>query len=394
MSEQEEDFAALFAASEKARKFSRGQMVEGTIVAIGPKVAFIDIGGKGEAELDVAELKDDEGDITANVGDRITAKVVSTSGGITVSRKGVRNAATQRELEDAFQNGLAVEGKVIQEVKGGYEVRVAGERAFCPFSQMDIMRAANAAIYVGQVSPFRIIEYKNGGKDIVLSRRKLLEEQQRAEAEQVRKSIVPGAVLDGRVASVLDFGAFVELGGGIQGLVHVSEMSWTRVPSANAVVAPGDQLTVKVVRVDEATGKISLSMKQLIEQPAAPPTAHAPAAPDPIKAGEVISGKVERHERFGVFITVAPGRTGLMPLSESGVDRDSDIAKAFPIGSDVEVAVLEVDQAGRRIRLSKKAVIHRREQAELRDYESRQAASAPSSGGSLADKLREALGKK
>ena len=274
------------------------------------------------------------------------------------------------------------------------EVRVAGERGFCPFSQMDVMRAANPAIYVGQVYPFRIIEYNNGGKDIVLSRRKLLEAQQRAEAEQVRKSIVPGAVLDGRVTSVLDFGAFVELGGGIQGLVQVSEMSWTRVPSANAVVAPGDQVSVKVVRVDEASGKISLSMKQLMEPPAAPAPSATPAAPDPITPGEVITGKVERHERFGVFITVAPGRTGLMPLSESGVDRDADVAKAFPIGSDVEVAVLEVDQAGRRIRLSKKAVIHQREQAELREYESRQAAAPASSVGSLADKLREALGQK
>ena len=234
------------------------------------------------------------------------------------------------------------------------------------------------------------LEYNNGGKDIVLSRRKLLEAQQRAEAEQVRKSIVPGAVLDGRVTSVLDFGAFVELGGGIQGLVQVSEMSWTRVPSANAVVAPGDQVSVKVVRVDEASGKISLSMKQLMEPPAAPAPSATPAAPDPITPGEVVTGKVERHERFGVFITVAPGRTGLMPLSESGVDRDADVAKAFPIGSDVEVAVLEVDQAGRRIRLSKKAVIHQREQAELREYESRQAAAPASSVGSLADKLREA----
>src|SRR5881394_2778930 len=121
MRTMEEDFAAMFEASAKARQFARGQMVEGKIVAFGPKVAFVDIGGKGEAEIDLAELKDADGDVEVSVGDRITAKVGSTSGVVVLSRKGVRNAATQRELEDAFRSGMAVEGKVGHVVKGGYE---------------------------------------------------------------------------------------------------------------------------------------------------------------------------------------------------------------------------------------------------------------------------------
>jgi ribosomal protein S1 len=145
VSDQEEDFATMFEASVKARQFSRGQTIEGTIVAIGPKVAFVNVGGKGEAEIDVNELKDADGDIEVSPGDRISAMVVSTSGGIVLSRKGVRNAATQRELEDAFRAGLAVEGKVAQVVKGGYEVRVARERAFCPLSQIDIVRTDDPA---------------------------------------------------------------------------------------------------------------------------------------------------------------------------------------------------------------------------------------------------------
>ncbi len=153
----------MFEASIKARQFTRGQTVDGTIVAIGPKVGFVNIGGKGEAEIDVAELKDADGDIEVSVGDRITAMVVSTSGGIVLSRKGVRNAATQRELEDAFQSGLAVDGKVVQPVKGGYEVRIARERAFCPLSQIDIARTTDPAVHVGQVYAFKVIEYKNGG---------------------------------------------------------------------------------------------------------------------------------------------------------------------------------------------------------------------------------------
>ena len=226
-----------------------------------------------------------------SVGDRIQAMVVSTSGGIVLSRKGVRNAATQRELEDAFQAGLAVEGKVVSAVKGGYEVRIARERAFCPLSQIDIARTADPAVHEGQVYAFRIIEYKDGGKDVVVSRRKHLEEEQRASAADVRKSIVPGAVLTGRVVSVPDFGAFVDLGGGIQGLLHVSEMSWSRVTNPSEVVAPGDQITVKVLRVDEATQKISLGLKQLLDDP------WATVATD-LRGGPGAHGP--RHARGGV----------------------------------------------------------------------------------------------
>src|ERR1051325_3464947 len=175
----------MFEASEKARQFDRGQTIEGTIVAIGPKVAFINVGGKGEAEIDVAELKDADGDIEVSVGDRIQAMVVATGGGIVLSRKGVRNPATLRQIEEAFRAGLAVEGKVAQAVKGGYEVRIARERAFCPLSQIDIVRTTDPAVHVGRTYAFRVIEYKDGGKNVVLSRRKHLEEQQRASAEDV-----------------------------------------------------------------------------------------------------------------------------------------------------------------------------------------------------------------
>ena len=383
MSEQEEDFATMFEASVKARQFKRGEAIEGTIVAIGPKVALVNIGGKGEAELDVAELKDHEGDIEVSVGDRISAMVVSTSGGIVLSRKGVRNAASQRELEDAYHAGFAVEARVVQEVKGGYEVRVARERAFCPLSQIDIVRTTDTAAHVGQTYRFKIIEYKDGGKDLVVSRRKQLEEEQRASAADVRKSIVPGAVITGRVVSVPDFGAFVDLGG-VQGLLHVSEMSWTRVNNPSEVVAPGDQITVRVLRVDDANGKIALGLKQLQDDPWTTLAAK-------YQAGQVRTGRVTRLADFGAFVELEPGVTGLMPFAESGADRNADMRKAFPIGSDLEVVVLEVDVAARRIRLSKKAVAEQLEQAEVRDYAARPDAEPSASMGSIADKLRDAL---
>ena len=474
MSEQEEDFATMFAASAAARRFERGQTIDGTIVALGPEVALVSVGGKSEAQIDIAELKDEDGDIEVSIGDRIQAVVVSTSGGIMLSRKGVRNAATQRELENAFRDGLAVEGRVESVNKGGYEIRIARARAFCPLSQIDIVRTADPAVHVGKTYTFRIIEYKDGGKSVVVSRRKHLEEEQRASADAARVSIVAGAVLPGRVVSVRDFGAFVDLGGGIQGLLHVSEMSWSRVTTPGEVVAAGDQITVKVLRVDEGTGKISLGLKQLQDDPwstvgtnyevgqvrtgrvtrvadfgafielepgieaLAHASSFAPAsrpggwtqsvpvattaafeilsvdiaqkrigvalveegssraagatAPQGALApGTIVTGKVERHERFGVFVFLSPGRTGLMPFSETGLDRDADMAKAFPIGSEVEVAVLEADASGRRIRVSRKAVAQQREQAELREYAARPDATPSAPLGSLADKLRDAL---
>lgn len=151
MTEPEEDFATLFAASIQAKRFERGQTIEGTIVAIGKDVAFVNVGGKGEAQLDVDELKDAEGVLEVAVGDRIEAMVVSNDGGLTLSRKLARGAATLRKLEDAFRAGLPVEGRIERVVKGGYEVRIGGQRAFCPISQVDTVRTAAPEAHQGQV---------------------------------------------------------------------------------------------------------------------------------------------------------------------------------------------------------------------------------------------------
>ncbi|MEO8679389.1 MAG: S1 RNA-binding domain-containing protein [Vicinamibacterales bacterium] len=466
----EEDFATMFEASVKARRFKRGQNVEGTIVSIGPEVAFVNVGGKGEAEIAIEELRDADGALEVAVGDRIQATVVSTDGSLTLSRKLQRGAATNRQLDDAFRAGLPVEGKIEKVVKGGYEVRIGGARGFCPMSQIDSIRTADPETHVGRVYAFRIIEFKNDGKDLVLSRRALLEDEQAANAVETRKAIVAGAVLTGRVVSVRDFGAFIDLGG-VQGLLHISEMAWSRVADASQVLSPGQEITVKVLRVEGE--KIALGLKQLGADPWSmiqstcevgqvrtgritrladfgafvelepgieglahastfPPTGRADGWTKAVSVGMVapfeilsidpekkriglalvpegsaragtasaqsaivpgvrIMGKVERHETFGVFVFLASGRTGLMPLSETGLARETDVAKAFPIGSDVEVVVLEADPSGRRIRVSKKAVQDAAEAEELRDYKSRAEVSSPGSMGSLADKLRGAL---
>ena len=152
---EEEDFAAMFEASVKTKHFSRGQTIEGTIVAIGPDTSLVNVGGKGEAVIETADLKDHEGDLEVGVGDRIQAVVVGTTKGITLSRKGIKGSASLRQLEDAYEARLSVEGKVEGEVKGGYEVRIAGQRGFCPFSQIDTIRTSDASQHVGQRSEER-----------------------------------------------------------------------------------------------------------------------------------------------------------------------------------------------------------------------------------------------
>jgi small subunit ribosomal protein S1 len=382
LSESSEDFAAMFEASLTAKRIEKGQTIEGTIVAIGPDVAFVNVGGKGEATIDLGELKDADGKLEAAVGDRIQATVVSTTGGLTLSRRLIRGAATARQLEDAFHTGLPVEGKVEKSVKGGYEVRIAGLRAFCPFSQIDTART-DPSVHEGQVYEFRIIEFKDGGKDLVVSRRMLLEETQRANAAEVRESIVPGAVITGRVASVRDFGAFVDLGGGVQGLLHVSEMGWSRVSDASQVVEPGKEITVKVLRVDEEKKKISLGLKQLSEDPwLRVQTAY--------KVGEQRTGRITRVAEFGAFVELEPGIEALAHVSTfPPAGRSREWTALVPPGTTALFEILSVDVDKKRIGV--KMVVDAHEAEDVRAYAERENPVPEEGFGSLADKLRGAL---
>jgi small subunit ribosomal protein S1 len=389
VSEPDEDFAAMFEASLQAKRIGRGQTIDGTIVAIGPEVALVDVGSKGEAAIEIAELKDADGNLEVAVGDRIQATVVSTVGGLTLSRKLVRGAATQRQLEEAYRTGLPVEGKVEKAVKGGYEVRLAGQRGFCPFSQIDIVRTEPPA-HEGRVYSFRIIEYKEGGRNLVVSRRALLEEEQRVSAAELRRSLAVGAVITGRVTSVRDFGAFVDLGGGVQGLLHVSEMGWSRVQDTSQVVKAGDQITVKVLRLDEGQQKISLGLKQLTADPWS-------KVLDTYEVGQVVSGRVTRVAEFGAFVELEPGVEALAHVSTfAPTGRSEEWSKTVAAGTTAAVEILSIDLDKKRIgvALVPEGSSRGRIPATAADdaAQSSEPAEREDAGfGSLADKLRGAL---
>ena len=441
-----EDFATLFAREAARTRLEVGQVVKGRVIQIGAESVFVDVGGKGEAWIERAELTDDDGRLTVGVGDEIEATVVSTREDVRLSFK-VRQGAQAREaLAVAAETGVPVEGKVAAVIKGGYEVTVAGLRAFCPFSQMELRRVDTAEEYVGRVLEFRIMRFGDNGRNIVLSRRQLLEEQAAIAAEETRKKIAPGAVLAGTVSSLADFGAFVDLGG-VQGLVPLSELSHSRAGKPSDRLRVGDAVTVKVLRVDPEKGKLTLSLKALEGDPwigvagqlrerqvvrgravratefgifvellpgvdgllhqseiprhkqgalreAAANTAEIDVmivsidrekrrvglalAPDDAVAGEqvesavavgkVLTGTVDRIETFGVFVRVGPGQTGLVPNAELGTTRGADHRKAFPPGSELKVLVLSIEEGGRRIRLSHAKALAHEEQAEAQSY--------------------------
>ncbi len=267
VTEPEEDFATLFEASIQAKRFERGQTIEGTIVAIGREVAFVNVGGKGEAQLDIDELKDADGALEVAVGDRIEAMVVSTDGGLTLSRKLARGAASLRQLEDAFRAGLPVEGRIERVVKGGYEVRIGGQRGFCPMSQIDTVRTAAPEAHQGQVYAFRIIEFKEGGKELV--RLAARAAGGRAEGQCRRGPAVDRGRCGADRSRDLGPGVRRLRRPGGRGAGAAPRLRDGVVPRADPsqLLSPGQEITVKVLRVDEGGQRVALGLKQLSADP-------------------------------------------------------------------------------------------------------------------------------
>lgn len=339
-----EDFATLFAAHEARRILEVGQVVKGRIIQIAAENIFVDIGGKGEAWIDRAELTDDEGRLRVAVGDEVEAAVVSAGDEVRLSFKLRQGAHAREALAAAAESGLPVEGRVAAVIKGGYEVTVAGLRAFCPFSQMDLRRVEAPEELVGRVLEFRITRFGERGRNIVLSRRVLLEEQAARLAEETRKRIVPGAVMQGTVAALADFGAFVDLGG-VQGLVPLSEISHARVARAADRLSVGAPVTVKVLRVDEEKGKITLSLRALEGDPWV-------GVPGRLRERQVLRGRAVRATDFGVFVELLPGVDGLLHVSEIPRSRQGAIREAVAGGAELTVMVVNIDSEKHRISLA------------------------------------------
>ena len=319
----------------------QGDLLHGTIVSISGDNAYISYGGPSEAVLDAAEL---EG---LDIGDSIDATVVKTGAEIRVSRKMIKGRASLEQLRAAFESRIPVEGKITGRNKGGFEVNVSGLRAFCPLSQIALGKIENPDAFLNQTLEFRVTEVSEDGRRIVVSRAALLKEAAAERAAETRARIQPGAELTGRVKTLTPFGAFIDLGG-VDGLLHVSEMSRRRVTDPKDVVAIGQEVRVKVIKVENDGKRISLSMKD------AEPDPWSDVA-DRYTPGTPFSGRIVRSTDFGYFVEVEPGLDGLVHVSQlpHGVKPgDADVA----IGSSVQGWVREVDPSKKRLSLSLRAV--------------------------------------
>jgi small subunit ribosomal protein S1 len=350
--ESSEEFASLLESSEAAEpaEAKHGDKVTGTIIQIGDHDAFVDCGLRNELPLSVAELKDEEGNLTHNVGDQITAHVQKSPEGLKLTMAINLREAGRKALDDAFSAGTPIEGKVGQTNKGGFSVDLGGVRAFCPFSQIDVRRADNPEEFVGKSFKFKILELSDDGRNVVVSRRALLQADREAQARETRASIKLGDVMEGVVSRLVPFGAFVDLGG-IEGLVHISQISHQRVGDPSDVLREGQQVKVKVLELQNLgmgrSERISLSMKALASDP-------WPETASSLVPNTDVTGRVTRLVDFGVFVQLQPGVEGLIHISELANKRIIHPREVLNEDEEITVRVLDVDLDRRRISLSRR----------------------------------------
>ncbi len=333
-----------------------GQQVTGKVVHVGEDNIFIDIGGKDEGYLSRREVENAEGVVEIGVGDSIEVYIVGrTSSGVELTRGLAQASDARRALQNAFDNRIPVEGKVTGRNKGGFEISVMGERAFCPISQIEMAYTEDADAHVGQTYRFLVTRYEVKGKnlDVVVSRSELEREERKAKQGETFASLEVDQVRTGHVRKLMNFGAFVDLGG-VDGLVHISELSWERVDDPNKVLKPGQEVKVKVLEIrnreagpDKA--RISLSIKAVSGSP-------WDNVMDNFREGGAYDGEVVRMEHFGAFIQLAPGIDGLVHVSELSLGRVRHPRDILQIGQSVRIQILSIDPIRQRISLSIKAL--------------------------------------
>ncbi len=352
--EGSEEFAALLAAQEeKPAEPKHGQPASGTIVQIGDQDAFVDCGFRTELPLALSELQDAEGKLTHQVGDTIEAHVQKVGDGFKLTTAINVREAGRKALADAYANGTPVRGKVGDTNKGGFSVDLGGVRAFCPFSQIDIRRADDPAIFVGKEYDFRILELSEDGRNIVVSRRALLQARRESAAGETRATLKLGDVFEGTVTRLVPFGAFVDIGG-VEGLVHISQVSHQRISHPSDVLKEGQPVKVKVLEIQNLgqgrSERISLSMKALASDP-------WPETASSLVPGTDVPGKVTRLVDFGVFVELQPGVEGLIHISELANRRIIHPREVLNEDEEISVRILDVDLDRRRISLSRRQAI-------------------------------------
>ncbi len=343
----EGSFAEMFEQSMVGKtQLEPGQKIDAKVLQIGTEWIFLDVGQKGEGVLDRKELLDEEGNCTVAVDDIVSAYFMSRKGGEMrfTTRLGGGSSGTA-ELEEAWRNGIPVEGRIEKEIKGGYEIKLPGNvRAFCPFSQLGLRRQEEPAEIMDTTRSFRISQFSEQGRNIVVSHRVILEEERQQQKAELMKTLKEGMVVSGTVTNIRDFGAFLDIGG-LEGLLPISEISYARVENIEDVLEVGQELEVAVKKCDWENERFSFSLRDTLANPWSKVETSYPV-------GSTHTGTVSRLAQFGAFITLGEGIDGLMHISKIGgeqrIKHPKDVLK---LGQKLQVTVEKLDIDEKRISL-------------------------------------------
>ncbi len=349
---EEDNFAELLESYNKNmnEEIRVGDKIRGEIIEIGIDSVFINTGTKIDGVVEKNELVDENGEFTYSRGDILDLYVVASNESEIQLSKALSSTSGHHMLYDASENKIPVEGKVSSTCKGGFSVEIMKKQAFCPLSQMDLKYVKDPEEYVGRTFQFLIKRIEEKGKNIIVSRRDFLEQDQKEAREQFLKDLAVGKLYHGCVTKLMDFGAFIELFPGIEGMAHISELCWSRINKPDEVLKENEDVKVKVIGVEypdsSKNPKIALSIKQAGEDP-------WESVLERFKKGDIIKGKVTRCMDFGAFVEIAPGAEGLVHISEMSytkrVLKSENVVKP---GDSVLVMIKEIDPKKKRISLS------------------------------------------
>jgi len=345
-----ESFAELFEQSQSLAKLKPGAIVSGIVVEIRPDVVVVNAGLKSEGIVPIEQFRNEAGELEVELGDEVKVALDAIEDGFgetKLSREKAKRSMVWDELEQAFEGQEAITGRINGKVKGGFTVDIRDVRAFLPGSLVDVRPVRDPAYLEGKDLEFKIIKLDRKRNNVVVSRRAVVESEHSEEREQLLEKLQEGAILHGVVKNLTDYGAFVDLGG-IDGLLHITDMAWKRVRHPSEVVNVGDELDVRVLKFDRERNRVSLGLKQLGDDPWVSITRRYPS-------GTRLFGKVSNVTDYGCFVELEPGVEGLVHVSEMDwTNKNVNPAKVVQVGDEVEVMVLDVDEERRRISLGMK----------------------------------------
>ncbi len=342
-----ESFAELLEQSEVEKKMKPGAIITGTVVEVGPEYVTVNAGLKSESTIPLEQFRDERGAVEVNVGDEVEVALDTVEDGFgatKLSREKAKRAKAWRRLEEAFEESETITGIINGKVKGGFTVEIADIRAFLPGSLVDVRPVRDTSYLEGKPLEFKVIKLDRRRNNVVVSRRAVVEEESSAERDALLENLQEGAVVKGVVKNLTDYGAFVDLGG-IDGLLHITDMAWKRVKHPTEVVNVGDEIEVKVLKFDRERNRVSLGLKQLGADPWVDIARRYPESTR-------IFGKVTNIADYGCFVEIEEGVEGLVHVSEMDwTNKNIHPTKVVQLGDEIEVMVLDIDEERRRISL-------------------------------------------